>query len=247
MKISKKLLKNIIKEETQALAEAFGSNSWSAQDIADVGDKFYSDMVPKNKQVDLTSTPDIRQIMAMAAKAGSGVLSTETIINVIEQAGQQGIKLNIRDPEVWVATVQGKFSNYGAPTADDMKRRAPDLYRTFAQVRTPNLDRKFQNSISPQQSSQRGSAVRVDHPADGMSPASGQENIHQGGLEGPPGPAPSPMQQHPSNQGSVGPEAHLKRVFTVLASKDLTDPRSAELAIKVLKHVIMQLEKISQL
>ena len=83
MKISKKLLKNIIEEETQALTEAFGSNSWSAQDIADVGDKLYSDMVPQNRQVDLTSTPDIRQIMAMAAKAGSGVLSTETIFNVI--------------------------------------------------------------------------------------------------------------------------------------------------------------------
>lgn len=246
MKITKAKLHQIIKEETQALSEAFGSNSWSAQDIADMGDKFYSDMVPKSRQVDLTSTPDIRQIVAMAAKAGSGVLSTETIINVIEQAGQQGIKLNIRDPEVWVATVQGKFSNYGAPSADDMKRRAPDLYRTFAQVRTPNLDRKFQNSISPQQASQRGAPLKIDHPADGMSPAAGHANVHQGGLEGPPQPAPSPMQQHPADQGSVGPEAHLKRVFTVLASKDLSDPRSAGLAIKVLQHVISQLQKISQ-
>ena len=251
MKISKKYLQQMIEEETKNLQEAFGSNSWSAKDIADMGDELYADIVPQNRQV--KNAPDIRQIMAMAIQSHTNLINLDVIQDIIEQAGQQGLKLDIRDPEVWIAAVQGKFSNYGGPRAEQMKGAVADLYHTYANVPTPNLDRKFQNSAAPSQVAQRGSPIKDDHPADGMEPHN-HRDVHQGGLESQITPLEEPIPssslghgaQHAAEIGQTGGGAYIKTVLSTLSTKDLTDPRSAELAIKVLRHVIAQLEQISQ-
>jgi len=224
----------MIQEETRLVKEAFGSDSWSARDIADVGDALYRDMVPKRSQVDLSNTPDIRQIMAMAVKSRSNLLNTDVIIDIIDQVKAQGIILNRMDPEVWIATVQGKFSNYGGPRADQVRRDMPDLYNTFQGVSTSNLDRKFQNATIPRNRQRpQGNVSSIDHPADGMSPVQ-HNDVHQGGLEG------------PSVAGQT-PGSHIKNTLQALSTKDLSDPKSAALAVKVLQSLISQLEKVSQL